>query len=104
MSGVVVESSLYALGGFNGTDLDLVQKLSLESLAWELMQLRLPQAGRAIACFKLSDTEVFLVVNKTLCSFTALEVRPLRTLTGDICSFYGESYYRSGKLYCSTPW
>jgi hypothetical protein len=32
MSGVVLESSLYALGGFNGTVLDLVQKLSLESL------------------------------------------------------------------------
>jgi hypothetical protein len=33
MSGVVVESSLYALEGFyDGSFLDLVQKLSLESL------------------------------------------------------------------------
>jgi hypothetical protein len=31
MSGVAVESSLYALGGQNGSLLDLVQKLSLES-------------------------------------------------------------------------
>jgi hypothetical protein len=41
-SGVVVESSLYALGGFDRDNLDLVQKLSLESLTWELMQLKLP--------------------------------------------------------------
>jgi hypothetical protein len=78
-SGVVVESSLYALGGMiDGSPLDLVQKLSLDSLTWELMQLRLPCAGNYIPCFKLKDTEVYLVVNKTLCSFTALEVHPSR--------------------------
>jgi hypothetical protein len=38
-SGVVIENSLYALGGFAEiSPLDLVQKLSLESLTWELMQ------------------------------------------------------------------
>jgi hypothetical protein len=48
-SGVVVESSLYVLGGWGGSSfLDLVQKLSLESLTWELMQLRLPFAGYGI--------------------------------------------------------
>jgi hypothetical protein len=81
LSGVVVESSLYALGGYDDSDLDLVQKLSLESLTWELMQFRLPFAGRSFPCFKHRDTEVYLVVNKTLCSFTAFEVRPLKTLT-----------------------
>jgi hypothetical protein len=44
-SGVVIEDSLYALGGFVESSLDLVQKLSLGSLTWELMQLRLPYAG-----------------------------------------------------------
>jgi hypothetical protein len=62
MSGVVVENSLYALGvcvgGFDGSALDLVQKFSLESLTWELMQFRLPFAGSGIPCFKLRDTEV----------------------------------------------
>jgi hypothetical protein len=53
-SGVVVESSLYALGGATVSGfLDLVQKLSLESLTWEIMQLRLPYADSAISCFKL---------------------------------------------------
>jgi hypothetical protein len=62
----VVESSLYALGGFCDSEpLDLVQKLSLESLTWELMQFRLPFAGQHIPCFKLSDTEVYLMVKKT---------------------------------------
>jgi hypothetical protein len=101
-SRVVVESSLYALGGWNGGELDLVQKLSLESLTWEIMQFRLPFAGCAIPCFKLRDTEVYLVVNKTLCSFTTLEVQPLKNLTEDIQSFGGASYYSQGILYCSS--
>jgi hypothetical protein len=102
-SGVVVENSLYALGGHDGSEaLDLIQKLSLESLTWELMQFRLPNAVSGIPCFKLRDTEVYLVVNETLCSFTGLEVRPLKTLTGHIQSWFGASYYRrGGTLYCS---
>jgi hypothetical protein len=102
-SGVVVESSLYALGGYDGFYLvDLVQKLSLESLTWELMQFRLPSTGYAMPCFKLRGTEVYLVVNQTLCSFTAFEVRPLKTLTENIQSWFGVSYYHRGTLYCSS--
>jgi hypothetical protein len=100
-SGVVVERSLYVLGGHDGLVLDLVQRLSLESLTWELMQFKLPFAGYGIPCFKLRDTEVYLVVNKTLCSFTAFEVCSLKTLTEDIQSWFGVSYYRRGTLHCS---
>jgi hypothetical protein len=57
-----------------------VQKLSLVSLTWELKQFRLQFGGFGIPCFKVRDTEVYLVVNKTLCLFTASEVRPLKTL------------------------
>jgi hypothetical protein len=93
-SGVAVERSLYALGGYDGaSELDLVQKLSLEILTWEIMHFRLPFAGSDIPCFKLRDTEVYLIVNKTLCSFTAFEVQPLKTLIDDIKSFSGTSYY-----------
>jgi hypothetical protein len=103
-SGVVVENSLYALGGFDDSRaIEYGQKLSLESLTWKLMKYRLPFAGHAIPCFKLRDTEVYLVVKKTLCSFTAFKVRPLKTLTEDIHSMYGASYYRRGTLYCSNP-
>jgi hypothetical protein len=101
-SGVVVESSLYALGGYEGICLvDLVQKLSLESLTWEVMRFKLPFADSGIPCFKLRDTEVYLIAGMTLCSFTALEVRPLKTLTEDIHSWYGVSYYCRATLYCS---
>jgi hypothetical protein len=100
-SGVVLESSLYSLGGMDGSYLDVVQKLSLESLTWEIMQFRLPFTGCVIPCFKLRNTEVYLVVNRTLCSFTAFEVRPLKTLTADIHSWFGGSYYHRGTLYCS---
>jgi hypothetical protein len=79
-----------------------VQKLSLESLTWEVMQFRLPSAGCGIPSFKLRGTEVYLVVNKTLCSFTAFEVRPLKTLTKDITNMVGSSYYSRGTLYCSS--
>jgi hypothetical protein len=99
----VVESSLYALGGYDGSFLlDLVQKLSLESLTWELMQLRLPFAGCGIPCFKVRETEVYLIVKSTLISFTAFEVRTLETLPANILSEYGASYYRRGTLYCSS--
>jgi hypothetical protein len=65
-----------------------MQRLCLESLTWELMQFRLPFAGCAIPCFKLRDTEMYLVVKKTLYSFTAFEVQPLKTLTKLINSWY----------------
>jgi hypothetical protein len=101
-SGVVLENSLYALGGWYRGELDLVQKLSLESLTWELMHFRLPYSVHGIPCFKVRNTEVYLVVRKTLCSFTALEVRPLKTLTQLIQSLFGASYYCRGILYCSS--
>jgi hypothetical protein len=52
-SGVVLESSLYAIGGYDGSSsLGLVQKLSLESLTWELMQFRLLYAGCSYSLFQ----------------------------------------------------
>jgi hypothetical protein len=101
-SGVVLERNLYALGGYNGFPIDWVQKLSLESLTWELMQLRLPHTGWGIPCFKLRNTEVYLVVNMTLYSFTALQVLPLKTLPVNMRSWCGASYYHRGTLYSSS--
>jgi hypothetical protein len=43
------------------------------------MQLKLPQAAFDFPCFK-KDTEVYLVINKTLYSFTPLEVKPIKPL------------------------
>jgi hypothetical protein len=87
MSAVELHNTLYALGGQNKKT---VQKLSLDSLTWEFMQLELPRAAFDFPCFK-KDTEVYLVINRTLFSFTPLEVTPIGTLAVDIgCS---SSYY-----------
>jgi hypothetical protein len=100
LSGVVLEGSLYALGGsYEKGALDLVQRLRLSDLSWECMDLRLPQADFNIPCFK--DTQVYLVIKKTLYLFTGLEVVPVKTLQYDIENWYGPSYYCRGSLYCS---
>jgi hypothetical protein len=98
MSAVELHNSLYALGGHYGCEsIDTVQQLSLDSLTWQLMQLKIPQAGFNIPCFK-KDTEVYLVIKKTLYSFTPFEVKPIKTLPEDI-SGCSSSYYSRGTLY-----
>jgi hypothetical protein len=92
MSVAELHNSLYALGG----NLDTVQKLSLDSLTWQLMQLKLPQAVNLFPCFK-TETQVCLVIKKTLYSFTPLEVKQIKTLPGDIRCW--SSYYSRGTLY-----
>jgi hypothetical protein len=73
-----------------------IQKLSLDSLTWQLMQLKLPQAEYNFPCFK-KDTEVYLVIKKTLYSFTPLQVKEVKTLDEGIeCR---SSYYSRGTLY-----
>jgi hypothetical protein len=93
MSGVVLDNSLYALGGYDLQDLDTVQKLRLDSLIWELMQLKLPLACWGFSCVK-TDTKVYLVLKETLYSFTPLEVNPIKTLPK--CIECHTSYYSRG--------
>jgi hypothetical protein len=100
-SAVVVAECLYALGGHDQQYLDLIQKLRLEDLTWECLELRLPLPACAIPCFKIRDTEVYLVINRTLWSFTPRLVLPLKSLPQDISSYCGPSYYSKGTLYCS---
>jgi hypothetical protein len=96
LSAIELDGSLYALGGNDGGDLDTVQKLSLDSLTWELMQLKLPQAACTFHFFK-TETEVYLVINETLYSFTPLQVKPIKTLPRSIqCT---SSSYSRGTLY-----
>jgi hypothetical protein len=97
MSAVELGNSLYALGGLsNRRVLHSVQKLSLNSLTWELMQLKLPQAAIRPACFK-TDSQVYLVIKETLYSFSPLEVKPVKTLPEDINSRMSD--YSRGTLY-----
>jgi hypothetical protein len=98
MSAVELDNSLYTLGGHDESKLDTVQKLSLNSLTWELMQLKLPQAACYLPCFK-TDTEVYLVIDKTLYSFTPLQVTRIKSVQKSFCC--NSSYYSRGSLYYS---
>jgi hypothetical protein len=96
MRAVELHNSLYALGGWIGNGRrDTVQKLSLDSLTWQVMPLKLPKPAAGFPCFK-KDTEVYLVINKTLYRFTPL-VKPIKTLPNIIDCW--SSYYSRGTLY-----
>jgi hypothetical protein len=96
ISAVVLDNSVYALGGYyRPQSLDTVQKLSLDSLTWELMQLKLPQAAHYIPCFS-TETQVYLMINETMYSFTPLHFKPIKTVPPIICV---TSYYSRGTLY-----
>jgi hypothetical protein len=96
MSAVELHNNLYALGSYDGRRLYTVQEWSLDSLTWQHLQLKLPRYSFNFPCFKL-DTEVYLVIKKTLYSFTPLEVEPIKTLPEDIECL--SSYYSRGTLY-----
>jgi hypothetical protein len=99
VSGVVSEGSLYALGGHEkGLNLDLIQRLRLDRLTWEVMQFRLPSACNSIVCFQ-HNNQVYFILKQTLYSLTPLQA--LRTLPEDFYRSYGSSYYSRGTLYCA---
>jgi ABC-type methionine transport system ATPase subunit len=102
-SAVVMDRTLYALGGYTTTDLDLIQVLSLDWLLWRSARV-LPTSGKFISCFKVSDTQAYFVLNKNLYSFKpqqTVQLQPVKLLTQDILSKRGPSYYSRGTLYCS---
>jgi hypothetical protein len=99
---VVLESCLYVLGGRGDEgDLDIVQRLHLESQAWEVMSVRLPQPWCGLPCFKHRGA-VFLVIEKTLYNFTPARISPQGTVSKKVVSSCGPSYYFRGVLYCSS--
>jgi hypothetical protein len=103
LSAVVLEGSLYALGGRCAfKPIDFIQKLRLDKLTWELLELKLPEKVCGVACFKVSESEVHIVVNSTLYSFTPLQVQPVKPLAEDIRSRFGGSYYYMCTLYCAS--
>jgi hypothetical protein len=60
------------------------------------MQLKLPKTYFYLPCFK-TDTQVYLVIKKTLYSFTPLQVKAVMTLPEEISCY--SSYYSRGTLY-----
>jgi hypothetical protein len=103
-SGVVVKGSLYALGGIGWINsLDLIQKLNLQELTWELLEVRLPSPGYGLPCFKTKDSQICFVVEGGLYSISpqTVQVQLMSTVSADIKSYVGPSYYSRGTLYCS---
>jgi hypothetical protein len=105
MSGVVVEGSLYTLGGRTmGKPKDFIQKLCLDSLVWEVMSLQLPFKGACIPCFKLSpnDAQICFVLKETLYCFEPLH-SAIYPITNDLTVNYssGYSYFSGCYSYCS---
>jgi hypothetical protein len=81
-----------------GGDYPAVREVvKIDTLTWELMQLKVHQAALRFSCFKIG-TQVYLVIWKTLYSFTPLQVKPIKTIAGGINCL--ASYYSRGTLYC----
>jgi hypothetical protein len=86
MSAVETAQSLYVFGG-RGNDteaLDLIQKLSLVRLTWEVLEVKLPQPCFDIACFKLRSEEVYFVIDRKLYNFQPHQVQLVGPLPQDI--------------------
>jgi hypothetical protein len=62
----------------------------------ELMQLKLPQTAHCSPCFK-TDTQVYLVTNKAVYSFTPPQINRTKTLSQHILC--NDSYYIRDTLY-----
>jgi hypothetical protein len=108
VSVVVTDGSLYALGGSGSATehLDQIQVLSLATLTWKLLELRLPAPGNHLACFvSTDDIQVYFVMLSSLYSLQPqlLSISHVKTLPSNIANCYiGPSYYSKGTIYCSS--
>jgi len=96
--------SLYALGVEfeENRYLGLVQRLSLRSLTWEVMPIKLPGAALDIVCFRHGESKVWFVVSEKLYCLNALTEGSISFVrkVGNLVSKSGPSYYLRGNLYC----
>lgn len=96
---------LYAIGGSKGfgkSNLNMIQKLSLEMYSWKVLHLDLPWAGSNIACFNFQEN-IYFVTGNTLFNFNpnTEKCQLMKTLSRVVRGVGGPSYYSEGKLYCS---
>jgi hypothetical protein len=95
---------LYVLGGADncGMTYDIIQKLRLDELTWELLELRLPYAATSMPIFQVKDTQVYLVIETTLYAFLPTpKIQQVDTLPNEVYNEHGPCYYSQGTLYCS---
>jgi len=111
LSVIVQESthSLYAIGGHSSSgDTDAIQELNLATHYWKKLSFSLPsKAGglnRHNPIFKFggNSEDYFLVHGSKLYSWNPHSApRHIRDLPSNVQSYYGQSHYSQGTLYCS---
>lgn len=95
-------SSLYAFGGnFNCIDLNVIQRLSIETLSWELLSVKLPSPTSYIVSFTQDDHQAIIAIQSDVYVFDSLsnEIHQVASLRKPVNSYAGPSYYHSGRIF-----
>mmetsp|Transcript_29017 Transcript_29017/g.51900 ORF Transcript_29017/g.51900 Transcript_29017/m.51900 type:complete len:345 (-) Transcript_29017:88-1122(-) len=99
--------SLFAFGGtYKKQKLDLIQRLSLSRLEWDILPLRLPKPACDIACFVKGNSKIEFVIEGSLYSLNGKteSMKLLKKLDKQYVSIRGPTYYYGGLIYCSAPY
>jgi hypothetical protein len=92
---------IYTLGGFDGSELDLIQEFEVESQTWKLLEVKLPSKSNCIPCFRVKNQAlIYFIQGGALHSFspityTLANVKPLT----NIKSYNRPSYFAKRTLY-----
>jgi len=108
--GSAIQSSncIFVVGGRfdEAVNLEFIQKLSLNSLTWEILSLQLPVGTYDIPCFKVSETDspFFILIENKVYLFNpdSFTLQPLLTLPRRLRDYKMPCKYRGGTLYCSS--
>mmetsp|Transcript_3899 Transcript_3899/g.8179 ORF Transcript_3899/g.8179 Transcript_3899/m.8179 type:complete len:289 (-) Transcript_3899:2012-2878(-) len=103
---IALQASVYVLGGHAGMEkLNTVQKLSLDSLQWELLDIRLPYQRDDIACFYKSpdSSQIYFIQDLSLYTLDTetCKIEKTNSLSRSLVS-NGPTYFRNGTLFLST--
>jgi hypothetical protein len=91
---------IYSLGGYDGSDVDLIQEFELERQTWKLLEVKLPTKSSWIPCFRGNQQLIYFIQGKALRSFSPITYALTQVKTvGNIQSWNGPSYYAKGSLH-----
>jgi hypothetical protein len=101
ISGTVVNGSLYALE--EDTTVSSIQRLRLDELSWDVLELELPYSGPSIPLLKVKsfDAQLYFVMEGYLYAFQPL-THKVQQLSGTLVSLDKVTYYHRGYLYGSS--
>jgi hypothetical protein len=95
---------IYTLGGYDGSDLDLIHEFELESQTWKLLEVTLPSKSSSFPCFRVKNqTLIYFIQGGAVHSFspityTLANIKPVDSIR----SYQGACYYAKGTLYYPT--